>query len=363
MRSYQVIAVIVASIALLWIGSGFVFPSHGSNDIEINEETDETLTQVRIRKIKPQNYTDDVVVTGRSQASKRVTIKAETNGLVKEILKEEGQTVGTEDVLARLEIRDRQSRVEEAKERVNQRRIEYNAARRLAGEGFNSKVRLAQSLADLENAKAILKDVESALEKTTIIAPFEGIIAEQQVEAGDYLALGDPIFTLVDLDPVEFVGFVSERQINSVDTDDMAVIELLDRHKDEYIYGRVTYIAPAANEDTRTFRVIISAANSDLKLKEGLTAKLRIPAEEKQAYKISPSILSLDDEGVIGVKIVDAQDIVRFIPVTILADTIEATWVETEESTDTLKFITVGQEFVGTGQKVTPVPAKGNGLL
>ncbi len=365
MKSYQIIAIIFAVGALLWIGSGFIAPSikDDPTPTETTEAHDKkALPQVRVREFKAQTYTDDVAVTGRSQASKRVEIKAETTGAITGLLKEEGDSVVLGDVLANLEVRDRKSRAQEAKGRVHQRQIEYNAARRLANEGFNSKVRLAQSLADLENAKAILTDAKSALTKTTIKAPLEGIIAEQFVEAGDYLALGERIFTVVDLDPIEFVGFVSERQIEKVELEKDTLVEFLDGSAAQ---GIVSYVSPAANEQTRTFRVIVSMKNSALVIKEGLTATLRIPASQKQAYKISPSILSLDDNGVIGVKMVDAQDIVRFVPVNILADKTDAMWIEVKVKgkAGPLRFITVGQDFVGTGQEVDPVAAEGDGLL
>jgi len=361
MKSYQIIAVIVAVLALLWIGSGLLRSGEPVADQkDVPPQTERTLQQVRVREIKPQDYIDDVVVTGRSQASKRVEIKAETTGAITDLLKEEGESVEEKAVLAHLELRDRESRVQEAKGRVNQRQIEYNAARRLAGEGFNSKVRLAQSRADLDNAKAILKDAQASLTKTTIIAPFAGIIAEQFVEVGDYLAPGERLFTLVNLNPIEFTGFVSERQIDKITLGKDTLVQFLDGSAAQ---GTVSYVAPAANEQTRTFRVIVSMNNEALVIKEGLTATLRIPAKKKQAYKISPSILSLDDHGAVGVKIVDADHIVKFLPVNVLADKIDAMWVEVKGHSDALHFITVGQEFVGTEQKVEPVAAEGDGLL
>ena len=143
MKSYQIIAIVIALFAIIWIGSG-IFKSENSSETKedhsstMSQNAEKSLPKVRVKDINPMDYTDDIVVTGRSQASKKVEIKAETTGLVTELLKEEGQRVKTDDVLARIELRDRKSRVEEAKERVNQRSIEYNAARRLAKEGLGN---------------------------------------------------------------------------------------------------------------------------------------------------------------------------------------------------------------------------------
>ena len=261
-------------------------------------------------------------------------------------------------------MRDRESRVAEAQGRVNQRQIEYTAARKLAKEGFNSKVRVAQALADLKSAKAALSDAQSEFSKVAMTAPFDGIIAVQSIEAGDYVSTSDPVFTIVNLDPIEFVGFVSENRVQSLEVNKPATIEFLNGKK---LDGKVSYVAPAADPQTRTFRVVMSADNTDLKIKEGLTAKIYIPAAQKTAYKISPSILSLDDAGRIGVKIVDDQDTTQFIPVKILADKSDAMWIEPTSTNTNLptktRFITVGQDFVGINQKVKPVKAEGDGLL
>jgi len=69
---------------------------------------------------------------------------------------------------------------------------------------------------------------------------------------------------------------------------------------------------------------------------------------------MSPAALTLDDTGVIGVKTVDAQNIVRFHPVQLVSDGLDGIWVAGLPREATI--ITVGQEFVLPGHEVTPVP-------
>ena len=313
---------------------------------------------VRVRDSVAEAYSDDVVVTGRTQGAQNVQMKAETSGQVQTLSRKEGDPVELGEVLAELEPRDRDARVREAQERVNQRQIEYNAAKKLEDKGFNSKVKLAQTLADLENARAALKEAQVDQDKTKITAPFDGILAEQAIEIGDYLAVGEPLFTIVALDPIEFVGFVSERRIGDIAPGKEATAEFLDG---TILQGRVSYIASAADPETRTFRVLISAPNEDVKIREGLTTKIRIPVSDKKAHKISPSILALNDAGQIGVKIVDKANTVKFVPVTILSDERKTMWIT--GLPDKVRIITVGQDFVTDGQSVNPVKAEGDGLL
>jgi multidrug efflux system membrane fusion protein len=68
---------------------------------------------------------------------------------------------------------------------------------------------------------------------------------------------------------------------------------------------------------------------------------------------ISPSVLALADDGTIGVKVVDDDDVVRFLPITIVADRPDGIWVA--GIPDKARLITVGQDFVVDGETVKPV--------
>jgi multidrug efflux system membrane fusion protein len=241
---------------------------------------------------------------------------------------------------------------------VAQRQIEYNAAQKLESRGFNSRIGLSEALANLEAAKAALRAAEIDLEKTGIVAPFAGTIADQNVEVGDYLDIGHALFTLVTLDPLEVTGYVSERHVRDLSAGGPARVDFEENGSAE---GTLSYIAPAADLDTRTFRITVSLPNAERALRGGLTAQIRLPVAEKKAHKISPSILSLNDKGQIGVKLVDERDTVRFVPVTVLADRPDAMWVG--GLPEQARVITVGQDFVAEGERVHPVPAEGPGLL
>jgi multidrug efflux system membrane fusion protein len=357
MKSSKIMAILIAVLACVWMASGLMASPEASEGATAEEEQ-KALQKVRVRLIEAQSYQDEVSVTGRTQASKSVEIKAEITGEVIEILKEEGEPVEEGEVLTALDLRDKKEREVEALGRLKQRRIEYNAAKNLANKGFNSKVKLAQALADLESAKAELKQAQVDLGQASVRAPFDGIILEQNIDKGDYVANGDSMFSIVDLDPIEIVAFVSERKVQELALGQKAAVEFLNGDK---IEGTLSYIAPAADDQTRTFRVIMSADNEGMLIRDGLTAKMKMPVKPKQAHRISPSILTLNTEGKIGVKIVNDQDIVEFTPIKILADKSDAMWVVGPPAS--ARMITVGQEFVIEGQKVEPVMADGEGLL
>ncbi len=368
MKSSQILAIVIFFLGLVWIGSGFwgvreKSQSAPQTTTAESVQSDKTiaepeLPQVRVRVSKAERFPDVVTVTGRSKASQSVSLRAETAGQLETLIQEEGALVKAGEVVARLELRDRQAKLDEARQRLAQRQIEYDAARQLEDRGFNSRVRLSEAQADLEDARAVLKIAEIDLEKTQIKAPFDGVIATQLVDEGDYLSLGDTIFTIVDLDPIEFVGFVSEQNISKLTPGLKGFAEMLDGIK---IPAVISFISPAADPQTRTFRIIMQAENPEMKLREGLTVRLLIPVEDKAAHLISPSILSLNDDGVLGVKVVDQTNVVKFVPVQILSDTLNGMYIHGPE--ENARIISVGQDYVLDGQKVKPVEVSGDGLL
>lgn len=363
MRATYFPALAIAVAAILWMVSGLLVGDDERSAKSLQDsagqvETGRPLQDVRVRTVVAAPFVNDVVVSGRSQPSRAVEIRGEATGLVEEILAAEGDHVAQGDVLVRLEERGRAARVREAKELVAQREVEYNAAQQLETQGYNTRIRLAEASASLEAARAGLRQAEIDLEKTQIVAPFEGVLGDQFVESGDYVTEGTPLFTVVDLNPVEFAGYVTERHVGSIDVGQSAKIVFLDGHETE---GVVTFVAPEANPDTRTFRVLVSVDNPDGLIRGGLTVELRLPLAERMAHRISPSVLSLNDEGVVGVKLVGDSDEVQFVPVAILAD--RPGFMLVGGLPEKVRLITVGQEFVIDGQKVNPVLAEGDGPL
>lgn len=348
MKKSFMIAALIAVIAGLWLGSALIFPASTKQELaSTDSQAQEDLLQVRVREVRLQPYQNKISVTGRSVPSRSVEIRAETAGRIVEILAENGDRVKSGDVLARIDIRDRAERLAEAKERVNQRQIEYKAAKALENKGFNSTIRLAQTRADLEAAKTILKEIEIDKGNTEIKAPYDGVIAAQQIELGDFVREGDSAYRLVDLNPLEVVGFVSEYQRPGLQEGSEASIKFVSLPETT---GVLSFIAPAADTDTRTFAVEVEIDNPDQIYVAGLTAQIDLPGQPIQAAKISPSILTLNDNGAVGVRIVDASGKAQFKAIEILADTPDFMWVAGLNEGD--QIITVGQDFVKNGQAV-----------
>ncbi|MEC9342977.1 MAG: efflux RND transporter periplasmic adaptor subunit, partial [Pseudomonadota bacterium] len=155
----------------------------------------------------------------------------------------------------------------------------------------------------------------------------------------------------LDTDPMLFIGQISERDIGRVKPGMSARVELVSGEK---LAGEVRYIAPVADAETRTFLTEIELVDPPVQVRDGLTASAYIELPSMQAFRISPSWVTLADDGEIGVRVVDAEDTVRFVPIRILAQSQKGFWISGPEAG--MRVISLGQEFVIDGEKVDPKP-------
>ena len=353
MRRSWIIALLIAASATAWIVSGLPFgdatePGEPAAT-EPRAESPPPPT-VRVADVTAQQLDSTLVLQARTLADRNVTIRAETTGLVVEVLVERGDRVRQGDVMIRIAVDERQARLEEAEALVEQRAIEFNAAATLNQRGYTADTARAESAARLAEAQAQLELARLALDKTIIRAPFDGMVDNRYAEVGDFLDIADHVLQLVDLDPIRVRGEISERRLGHIDFGVSGSARFLDGSEEA---GQVTYIGSIANEATRTFPVEIELPNPNGRIIEGITAELRLPVRQVMAHRVSPSLIGLSDDGVLGVKAVGEDNRVAFHPVEVLADSPEGIWLG--GLPESLSLIVVGQEYVRPGQLVQPV--------
>lgn len=362
MRISYLLAAGVAFAAIAWIASGQtdllqrVMPGERAAETPAmapaaGSVVPAALPQVRVRTQTAELRAADIVLRGRTEAVRSVELRAETRGTVKEIMVDKGAAVAAGDVLLQLSQDDRLARLRQAKALLEQRQIEFDAATQLSTKGYRSDTAVAESRAQLEVAKAEVAAMEIDIAYTTVHAPFDGVVDARQAEIGDFLDVGDPIATIVDLDPILVVGQVSERDVGQIHIGAPGTARTVNG---QTLRGAVRYISAVADETTRTFRVELEIANPSRRVVQGLSAEMRLPLAPLSAHRVSPAILTLADDGTLGVKTLAEDGTVTFRPVTIVEDGPDGIWLAGLPTRVT--FITVGQEFVTDGQKVVGVP-------
>jgi multidrug efflux system membrane fusion protein len=349
------------------------------------------LVRVFARHSKAQVIDSAVVLRGETQAARSVELRAETAGqVVSEPLRkgsfvQEGQVLcqidaGTRPAMvaeARARLVEARARVPEAAARVAQARAQLkeaelnrNAASKLSKDGFASETRLAATeatvsgakaavesalsgletvQANIQSAEAALAGAEKELERLEIKASFAGLLESDTAELGSLLQPGGLCATVIQLDPIKLVGYAPEAQVGRIEVGALAGARLSDGRE---LRGRVTFLSRRADDTTRTFRLEIEVPNADLSVRDGQTAELLIASDGAKAHLLPQSTLTLNDDGVLGVRLVGDGNLTVFAPVQLLRDTVQGVWVT--GLPDAADVITVGQEYVVEGVEVAP---------
>ncbi len=346
------ISVGIVFVVTAWLASGQIgADERAADDALADTAAAGTRNAVRVRTQSAEPVVRTITVNGKTAPARIVQLAAETDGRIEYVGADRGASLERGGIIVRLDERDRSARLQQAEATVRQREVEYEGRLKLKSESYVSEAQLQEAVAMLETARAELVRAQLDLEYMVVRAPFAGALQARSVEIGDFVKRGDPVATFVDNRTIVVSANLSEFDARFVDVGDAAEASLA---TGETVQGRIRYVAPVADEATRTFAVELEVDNTDGALRIGGTAELHIPAEEVFAHRVAPSLLTLDDAGNVGVKIVNADGTVEFVLADIALSTSDGVWLAGLPETATI--ITVGQGYVANGSVVDAVP-------
>ncbi len=344
------LALFITVALAVWLASGQKTVEIKTTLPTTKPTTTETLISVQTREQQAEMLTREIVITGRSAPARTATLRAEIDASVVEIGAERGRRIKAGEMIVRLATDHRQARLNEAQALVKQREFEYQAQQNLLKKGYQAEVNLAETLALLESAKAQVEYARLELAHVVIRAPFDGTLVERMVEQGDYLSMGGIVAIVSEDNPLILSGEVTEVERFYVKIGMAATAKLV---TGQTLAGRIRFVAVNADATTRTFPIEIAVPNPKGEIPAGVTTEIRIPVETISAHQISASLLTLSDNGILGIKAIGADQRVKFYPAQFARATTKGIWLS--GLPERLHLITVGQGFVQAGQKVNPI--------
>ncbi|MBN9669970.1 efflux RND transporter periplasmic adaptor subunit [Roseibium aggregatum] len=354
--SYILAAGLAAGIGAWMYGGTTVIGGVGDGDDaapspaeRVSQQTSDVF-RVQVQRLVAQDRNAVLEVRGRTEAEAKVEVRSATSDNIVERPAREGAHVKAGDVLCILDKGTREASVLEAKATLAQAELDHSAATKLSTKGFTAQTSVAAAQAQLDAAKARLEEAERELQRTVIKAPIGGVIESPMADIGTRIETGGTCATVVNSDPMIAIGQVSELSINQISLDMPAEVRLV---TGETLDGKVRYISPSADPDTRTFRIEVEMPNPDGKARDGVTAVTRLTLPAQKAHKITPAILTLNDVGQVGIRAVDENNKTVFHPVKVLGGEEDGMWIG--GLPEEVVAITVGQEYVADGEVVEPV--------
>ncbi len=243
------------------------------------------------------------VITGSVQPERKADLRAEVSAVVLQVLKENGETVKRGDVLVKLDetaIRDSLNSAEAAArasgQALEQAERQLERLKTLRASGMTSLQTLddaevrrnsAQSEVAAARTRAVL--ARQQLQRTLVRAPFDGVVSDRKVSAGDTAAIGKELLKVIDPTSMRFEGRVSADKISLVKVGQPVTFRI--NGYDQDFQGTVKRIDPSANDVTRQVEVLVGFANAVQPKVSGLYGEGRIDSDTKAALMLPEAAL------------------------------------------------------------------------
>lgn len=362
-RLHRIAALLVLIAAAAWIGTG-EFAAVGSHEAKAEgaepaadqaasqSAEPETVAEPSLRTVAAvapvfKDHARKIRLSGATQPDKRAVLAARADGVVQSLALEKGASVAANAVVMTLEGPEAVARVKVAEIQLAQRERDLALAERLFKAGSAPETQFTNAQSARDAADADLTQARAAVDKLTLVAPFAGLVDSVAVELSEYVRSGTPVATILSLDPILVRAEVSELDIGHVSTGDKANIRLVNGTELE---GEVRFIAREASAETRTFPVEVALPNPGNAIPAGMTAELELFAAPVQTVTVPRSIITLSDQGEVGLRVVGADNLARFVPVGIVDDSEDGLAV-TGVPAD-VRIIVAGQDLVRDGEEV-----------
>ena len=253
-------------------------------------------------KIATNAMVSGPVVTGSIQPERKADLRAEVQAIVLQVLKENGDVVKRGDILVKLDetsIRDNLNSAEdnvrsaslslEQVERAQQRLKTLRASGMASLQALDdAEVKVDAARSEVSASKARATTARQQLQRTVVRAPFDGVVSERKVSAGDTASLGKELVKVIDPTSMRFVGNVSADKISQVKMG-QAVSFRVNGYASQEFHGKVTRVDPAANDVTRQVEVLVGFIDSNQPKVSGLYAEGNIESMTVDALSLPES--------------------------------------------------------------------------
>jgi membrane fusion protein (multidrug efflux system) len=241
-----------------------------------------------------------VVTTGQVRSDAYARLKAELSGTVTEVMVTPGQQVKKGQPLVKLDPRPFDIAVREAEAALEQAMIAYRdyivPDSIATGQAVpEDRRKNAESRAGVTSARVRLEKAKLDQERATVEAPFDGIVDEVGVAAGERVSGGDDIVSIVDVVNLRIEAQVLEHDLPLIRVGGDAIITAA-ASPDRPVYGRVIAVLPVIDSLKRAGRALIRARNNGL-LRPGMYADVRLEANRLQNRIIVPSRAVIERDG------------------------------------------------------------------
>ena len=260
---------------------------------------------VEVAVARQDTVADAVLATGQVEAIQAARLRPEVDGRITEIVMREGAEVGNGDALFRIDDQELKAQVDRAEAERDLAEQALTRTRQLLEQNAASASDLERAEATARSSRASLDLLKVRLARTTVRAPFAGVVGQRYVSLGDYVTSSDSLVTLQTVDPVRVAFNVPERYAGVVRRGQKVGFRVAAVTGEE-LTGTVEFVSPEVQLPGRTLLVKALVPNGRRQLQAGMFAEARLATALRTSAVVVPEEAVLAVQGSYVVWVVDS---------------------------------------------------------
>ncbi len=285
---------------------------------------------VEVAAASHQSVTANYSGTATLEAIGDAQVVSKTTGIVLKMLVEEGMHVQKGQVLATLDDDATRNKLAQASATLNKAQAAYDKSEKGVALKITPRADYDRDKYDLDAQRAVVAGAQIDLSYTRIVAPISGVIAKRSVKLGNLVQTNQTLFEIVDLDPLQAVLNVPERDLDTLKAGQHVKMRV-DALSGKTFDGVIARIAPVVDAASGTFRATCEFRDSTQNLKPGMFGRIEVAYDQRHDALVVPRNAIVEEDGESSVFVVEPAPAKAVTPATVKGKAAEAVAAETSK--------------------------------
>ncbi|MEH0831401.1 efflux RND transporter periplasmic adaptor subunit [Anaplasma bovis] len=340
------------ALVVSWFVVGTI-KSKRAKDESFLQNVESNSTYMEISELVAEERVVRKTFAAKVYAWKSVDIVSEVSGSVKQVFFDNGTPINRDQVILVVDDRGKEGRAQQAEALLHKRELEHVASESLTSDGYGTRAHKYGADAALLSAEADLNMAKLDLNNTKIKSPFAGIVDWIVPQVGSFVHIGQVVAKVLNFEKLKVVAYLPEGDLIGVNLGDSVEV-IFDYAEGPALQGKVSSVCSVISDQVELCKVevlIDGGDNKEIFVVDGVPARAKFAVGTVNAHKIPSSAITVNGDGILGIKVLDSENAVHFVDVDVVdSDDDGCIWVTGVP--DAARLISRGHELVIAGSAI-----------